>query len=86
MLGAYRMAVVISSTAVEVLVEREPSIRLEDAARRWVALQPPIRDARLSDDQPSEQLVLDILEIADVLIGASESATHPGRIAPRNDS
>ena len=64
-LGAYRMAIVLSATAIDVLVEREPAVTSAPQYRRWAALQASILAVRTTDGQPKDGLVLDVLAAAE---------------------
>lgn len=79
-LGAYRMALVVSASAVGVLVEREADIAKTTEYRRWTDLRAPIVAARSNDEQPDEQLVLDVLGAASALIDNHGALLGPLRL------
>ncbi len=72
-LGAYRMAIVIASTAVDVLLEREPSRAQADAHAHWSNLRSRIAGVRSIEAQPAEALVVEVLTLAERLVGRSSS-------------
>lgn len=72
--GAYRMAVVLAATAVDLLVEREPTLINDSPLARWSRLQPEVTAVRSSDEEPNEQLVLEVLDAAEAILGPSQ---HP---------
>ncbi len=67
--GAYRMAVVLAATAVDVLFEREPDVYKGSPQVRWSGLQAHVGAVRLSDEQPDEQMVLEVLDAAEAIVG-----------------
>lgn len=76
-LGGYRMAVVVAAVAVDVLVERQPSIGDTDEHRRWTQLLPMIADVRTHDDQPDETVLLAVLQTANAVIGEDHRDPAP---------
>ena len=60
-LGAYRMAVVVAGSAVDVLVERQPPLQQDARYLAWHELGERIQAIRCSDEQPPSHLVIEIL-------------------------
>lgn len=72
-LGAYRMAVVIADSAIDVLVGREPDMTGDPTYARWSELGEQVKLVRSSDQQPDEELVLNVLELAESLIEPADA-------------
>ena len=79
-LGAYRMAVVISATAVDLLVEREPGVVDGSAYRHWNALRTPLITVRSSDEQPDEEFVVEVLAVAEVLMNRDQPTQEKSQL------
>ncbi len=75
-LGAYRMAIVVTASAVDVLVEREPSLVGNPKYARWKDLAGELAEVRSQDEQPTERLVIEALELTEALI---DRKVGPGR-------
>lgn len=67
-LGAYRMAVVVAGSAVDVRVEREPMLAEFTEYQLWRELVPKLIEVRASDVQPAEDVVAQVLTAADRLV------------------
>lgn len=71
-LGAYRMAIVLSTVAVDVLVEREPDALKLPAYRQWDAMHSQLKSARATDEQPGEHFVVEVLAAAEAMLGTRD--------------
>ena len=67
-LGAYRMAVVVAGSAVDVLIERQPRLEHDSRHHSWRALDGRIQAIRCSDEQPASDLVVEVLAAAGELV------------------
>jgi predicted MFS family arabinose efflux permease len=67
-LGAYRMAVVVAGSAVDVLVERRPELDHDPRFEQWRRLADRIQEIRCSDEQPHSQIVIEVLAAAGALL------------------
>jgi hypothetical protein len=74
------MGVVVAAAAVDVLVERQPTIGDTDQYRQWSQLAPTIAGVRTHDHQPDEAVVLTVLQVADEVIGVDDR--HPALASP----
>ncbi len=82
LLGAYRMAVVIASSAVDILNERKAPLTNGESLARWRQLEHQLSRVRSQDDQPEEDFVLDVLSTAEQLIGnRQDQALSPSLLA-----
>ncbi len=72
-LGAYRMAVVVTGAAVDVLLEREPSLVGNPSYSSWNELAGRLAEVRSMDAQPSDQLVIEALALAEALVDRNTS-------------
>lgn len=67
-LGAYRMAIVVAGSAVDVRVEREPLLAETPEYQLWRDLVPKLIEVRASDVQPADDVVEKVLTAADGLV------------------
>lgn len=75
-LGAYRMAIVVAGTAVDVLIEREPTLVDSSEHRRWRELQHVCVAVRASDVQPTDEVVSAVLASAERLVSGPIATEH----------
>jgi hypothetical protein len=83
-LGAYRMAIVVAASAVEVSVQRQPAVATTDAHLAWNRLAPTITAVRAHDHNPDESTLLSVLTQARVVIdeGHTGSPGEATELAP----
>lgn len=82
-LGAYRMAVVVAGSAVDVLVERHPQLGDHRRYEEWRKLGDRIRVIRCSDEQPESDLVIEVLAAANELVSGDTVETRADRRTSR---
>jgi len=81
-LGAYRMGIIVAAAAIEVLVEREPDTVADANYETWRTFEPLLVEIRRSDQQPAEEVVLEVLSVAERLLSRAE-ATGRNRMLRR---